>query len=126
MNKTQAFLVLGISLLSTAGSQLVLKSRLSPLSDAYRSGAPWTAILVRAASDAHIWAGAGLVVIGAACWYLALTRLPISLMLPVSAVIGPIASAGAYFFLGEHLTPEKIGAIALILAGATWLGWLNA
>jgi drug/metabolite transporter (DMT)-like permease len=79
-----------------------------------------------ALADPLLWFAGLLILLGVICWYLSMTRLPLSLMLPLAAAIAPVVSVGAYFLLGEVLTPAKIAAIAMITVGVSWLGWLNA
>ena len=103
-------------------SQLVIKSRFERLGvgDALANGIASGAGLVL--RDLACWLAGILVLVGALCWYIAMTKLPIRLMVPMAAVIAPAASIGAYFFLGEQLSLEKILAIGLITIGAAWLG----
>lgn len=119
MKQGTAILALAVSIISVAASQLVLKARLQR-----PQLAPWgwQRALLEAACDPVIWLGIFLVLLGAACWYVALTRLPVSFMLPVAAVIAPMTAIGAHFFLGEGLTLNKLAAIGLITMGVVWLG----
>lgn len=124
MTRNAALLVLAASLASVTASQVILKARLTLL-----TGVPspsWQAFIVRAMSDPYLWVGAACVGVGGICWYTALSKLPLNLMLPASSVIAPCASICAYYFLGENLTLAKIFAIAVIMIGVSWLGWLNA
>lgn len=79
----------------------------------------------RALSDPLTWVAGSLVVIGAGCWYLALTRLPLSLMLPVAGLVAPIVAIAAHFALGESLSIAKLAAIFVIAFGVIWLGFLQ-
>ena len=126
MTRMMALVVLAVSLASVTASQLILKVRMGPLSALLHMGQPWTAVLMRALADPYMWLGGACVAVGGACWYLAMTKLPLSLMLPVSSVIAPCASIGAYYFLGENLSLAKVSAIIVIMVGVSWLGWLNA
>jgi len=121
-----ALAMLLVSLASATTSQLILKARLVSLAESLQLGHGVLAVLIRALSDPYIWLGGGGVVIGGACWYLAMTKLPLSLMLPAASIIAPCASIGAYYFFGESLTAAKICAIAVIVIGVSWLGWLDA
>jgi drug/metabolite transporter (DMT)-like permease len=122
MKQGTAILILAVSIVSVAISQLVLKARLQqPELASWRAG-EWQRMLLVAASDPVVWLGIFLVLVGAACWYVALTRLPVSFMLPVAALIAPITTIGAYFFLDEGLTLNKLAAIGVIVVGVVWLG----
>lgn len=112
-----------VSILSVAASQLIMKWRfgvLFPEGGATRSA---TGHVMTAASDAWVLAGVGLIVIGGSSWYLAMSRLPLTFMMPVAASIAPITVVCAYFFLKEPLTLGQIAAIAMIAAGVAWLGY---
>ncbi len=125
MTKMTALLTLGISLVAVAISQLAFKAAFTRLAEHWAPGHAYGTTAWRVAADPLIWTAVVLVLLGAACWYLAMIRLPLSLMLPMASVISPIVSIGAYFMLGESLTPAKVAAILMIAAGVAWLGWLN-
>lgn len=129
MTKSLAVLILAVSLISVGASQLVLKARMAALTLPVAGGVtgnPWVALLLRALADPYVWLGAAMVGVGAVCWYVALTKLPLSLMMPVASIIAPCVSIGAWYFLGESLSLAKLGAILTIMVGVAWLGWLNA
>jgi drug/metabolite transporter (DMT)-like permease len=121
-----ALVVLLVSLGSITMSQLILKGRMVLLGASLHSGQGALALVIRVLNDPYIWLGGGCVAIGGACWYFAMTKLPLSLMLPASSIIAPCASIGAYYFFGESLTASKICAMVVIVIGVSWLGWLNA
>ena len=127
MSGPVALAALAASIVLMAGAQLLLKARLNVLGHqrAESVGGLWRTLL-DGLGDPLIWA-AGLVIgVAAACWYSAMLRLPISLMLPLAGLIAPIVSIGAWLLLGESLSAAKIAAILLIAGGAAWLGWLSA
>lgn len=72
--------------------------------------------------DAGCWGIGLLITISAALWYLSIARLPLHEVLPLSALIAPSVSTGTYIFLKEQLIMPKMAAIAVIAAGADWLG----
>lgn len=126
MTKMIAVTLLAVSLAAVSASQLILKYALSRQEWPLIDGDQWTAAAWRLVSSPTIWVGASLVLVGVICWYLAMVRLPLTLMLPMAGSIAPVVSIGAYVFLGESLTPYKIAAIVLIAAGVSWLAWLNS
>jgi drug/metabolite transporter (DMT)-like permease len=120
-----AYGAFGVSISAYIVSQLLIKSRFERLgvADAFaQSIASGAGLIVR---DSACWFAGLLVVTGGLCWYIAMTRLPIHLMVPMAAVITPAASVGAFLFLGEHLSLEKMMAIGLITIGVVWLGSLG-
>lgn len=126
MSKQIAVLVFVAGLACVAASQLIVKARFTTLGTGWTQDIPWVTMLGRVLTDPIIILGGMLVVIGAVCWYVALTKLPLSLMLPAAGIVGPVVSIGAYFLLGEALTLSKLAAISTIAVGVAWLGWLNA
>ncbi|MFH5924445.1 DMT family transporter [Roseomonas xinghualingensis] len=59
---------------------------------------------------------------GAALLYIvALRRIPMSVALPCTAASYVVAVLIGHFFFGEALSPQKIGAIALISLGVVML-----
>ena len=126
MTRAIAFILFTMSLLTVAASQLLFKARLTLLGETVDSSRPMLASISRTLADPWLWAAALLVATGAACWYLAMIKLPLGFMLPLASMIAPFVTIGAWLFLNEGLTPPKLAAVAVIALGAAWLGWLNA
>ena len=126
MTKSIGFLLFAVSLVTVTASQILFKARMTLIGEVFASERPILFSLFRLLADPLIWAAGLMVVVGAACWYTAMVKLPISFMLPMASLIAPMAAVGAYFFLGESLSPAKLAAIAFIAVGATWLGWLSS
>ncbi|WP_143534735.1 hypothetical protein [Notoacmeibacter marinus] len=76
-----------------------------------------------AVSDVWVWAGGALIIVSAAMWYAALTRLPLSFMMPAAALIAPITVIFAYFLLREPVSLGQASAILVITAGVAWLSY---
>jgi drug/metabolite transporter (DMT)-like permease len=117
-----AYGILAFSIVSVTLSQLVIKARFDGLGLGGTEGRSLLSTLLLAMSDSMLWVGAVLLVAGACAWYMALTRLPIHVMLPFAAIITPVVSLGAYLFLGEDISTQKFMAIAVITAGVAWFG----
>jgi drug/metabolite transporter (DMT)-like permease len=113
------------SLLAAVVSQLLMKSRFEHLGASAALDRGAIDLLKLVLTDWQCWAAGILLVLGAGCWYLAMTRLPISFMLPLAALIAPVASVGAWVFLGEPLTVSKVAAISVVAAGSIWLASLQ-
>jgi drug/metabolite transporter (DMT)-like permease len=126
MTKVIAMTLLAVSLCTVAASQLLFKYAFSRHDWQLAAGETWFTLGWRLMLNPAVWAGAILVLVGVVCWYLAMIRLPLSLMLPMAGIIAPVVSVAAYFLLGEILTPAKFAAILLIAGGVAWLGLLNA
>jgi len=121
ISQTVATILLGISILSMAAAQLLAKVRIVALigSD---TGLSWLQILSICVTDSVLWLVGVLIVGSAGCWYLAMARLPVSIMVATASVLAPLVAIGAYIFIGERPTPSKLCAIALIAVGVAWLG----
>jgi drug/metabolite transporter (DMT)-like permease len=120
ISQSAAALLLALSILALAGSQLLAKARLTDLADV-GTGRTLRPMLAAAIADPLMWLVAALVVGGAALWYLAMIRIPVSVMVPLASLVSPIVAVGAHYFLGESLSPSKVAAIGLVAAGGFWL-----
>ena len=125
MTNTAALIVLAVSIIAMSIAQLLLKARFLLLGHTGTTPPPIGDTVRQGIADPWLWGAVVLIVIAGVCWYLAMLRLPISLMLPLAGLIAPIVSIGAWLLLGEDLTLAKLAAIMTISAGAAWLGWLN-
>ena len=113
--------MLMLSVIALAASQLLIKGRFSTI-------LPWGTQLDRKkiavlAADPTLWCAGSLLILSALCWYVALVRLPLSVMMPTAAIVAPLVSISAHFFLGEPMSVQKASAIALIAGGVAWLGF---
>ena len=125
-SRTLSFGLLVVAILAVAASQVLIKSRLhAPVDDAgVEQG--FLRLVVALLGDWQAWLAGFIMVGAAACWYLAMVRLPVSLMIALSGTISPLVAIGAHFALGETLGPAKLAAIALISVGVIWLGLQQA
>ena len=121
-----ATLSLVVSLFCLAGSQILVKWRFGVLcldSHEARSWPTWARIVL---SDVGLWFAGLLIFGGAAAWYASMTRLPLSLMLPVGGVVSPLVAVGAHLLLGERLTPLEFVIILVIAGGVAALAFLQS
>ena len=120
ISQPPATLLLGISILSMAAAQLLAKTRIVALIGS-GTGLSLLKILGIGLTDPLLWLVGVLIVGSAGCWYLAMARLPVSIMVAMASVLGPLVAIGAYIFIGERLTVSKLSAIGLIAVGVAWL-----
>lgn len=116
-----AWLLFLLSVASLASAQLLIKAvfvRLFPLSMPMGWMSSFAAIL----SVPAFWLCGFLIILSAGCWYVALTRLPLSAMMPLAAIVSPVVSIGAALWLGESMSLSKLAAILWICVGVAWLG----
>jgi drug/metabolite transporter (DMT)-like permease len=117
-----SLLILAASIVAVAASQLIAKWRLELIfGDQSAVSAPrimlWTAV-----SDGWLWLAAMLIVASAVCWYAAMTRLPLTLMMPMAGAIAPIVAVAAFLLFKEPLSATQFAAIVVIALGVIWLG----
>lgn len=109
------FFIFPISVLVTF-SQLIVKSRASALPDS-ETQSFWSH-LVKFLSDPVVLSAYAAALVASFAWLYVVTKLPLSIAFPVYiGLTFSMVLLGGYFFLGENLTPAKITAVALILAG---------
>lgn len=125
ITRTQALILLAVSLAAVTGSQLLFKAGMVRTLAQRHSDPTVSAMVWRVLADPLIWLAIALVLVGVATWYLAMVRLPLSLMLPMAGIVAPLVSIGAYVILGEALTSAKVAAISVIAFGVAWLAWLS-
>ncbi|OXT02642.1 hypothetical protein B7H23_07075 [Notoacmeibacter marinus] len=118
-----SLVLLALSIMSVASSQLILKWRLGDLTGEGDGRLPLSRFIWAAVSDVWVWAGGALIIVSAAMWYAALTRLPLSFMMPAAALIAPITVIFAYFLLREPVSLGQASAILVITAGVAWLSY---
>lgn len=125
MTRQTALIALLCSIAFVTGSQLIIKARFAALDIADQLGSDPVSTFWLALRDMMLLGGILLLFAGAVLWYVALSRLPLGLMMPIAAMIMPLVVIGSAIFLGEILTGQKGMAIAVITAGTLWLCYLH-
>jgi drug/metabolite transporter (DMT)-like permease len=120
ISQSAAVLFLILSILAVASSQLLAKARLAAHFTT-EEGRTLQSALASCIADPLMWCVLALMAAGAAFWYLAMTRLPVSLMLPLGSSVTPLVAIGAHYLLGESLPLSKAAAITLVVTGVVWL-----
>ncbi len=81
--------------------------------------APRTADLLRMATSPLVWVGGVLLVVGTAIWFHALSRLELSVALPLSALLTLMLSVAAgRLCFGEVLPATRVAGLLLALVAA--------
>ena len=114
MSTGTTWILMFAGFLASAASQILIKARLDPITQAGGSYRQMVA-------DPLIWLAVGLIIVFVVCWYTALTRIPLSIMMGWSAVVLPLIAVGAWIWLGEPLGPGKLASIGVIAAGVAML-----
>lgn len=115
--------ILAISISSVAASQLIMKWRLGQSVLSSESSRSRNEYILTSLGDGWIWLAIALIGVSATLWYVAMSRLPLSFMMPMAAIVAPVVAISAHLFLKEPLTAGQIAAIAMISGGVAWLGW---
>jgi drug/metabolite transporter (DMT)-like permease len=112
-----AWMVLFVGFFASTISQLLIKARMDPIT---ASGGSYRSLF----TDPLIWLAVACIVTFVVCWYAALARLELSLMMAWSAVVLPMIALGGWMFLGEALGVGKVVAIVIIAIGVACLAIL--
>jgi drug/metabolite transporter (DMT)-like permease len=115
--------IFAFSLAAITAAQLLSKWRIGIIQRQITSADGWPSIGILLLSDGWVWLVVALILLGAAAWYVAMSQLPLGLMLPVASIVAPCAAIGAHYFLGEPITSGQVSAIAVIAIGVAWLGY---
>lgn len=118
-----ALFLLGLT--AIASSQLLVKWRFGEIAAKLPPKPVLTDTALAVLSDKWLWAAALTIGLGVVCWYAAMVRLPLTLMLPVAGLVSPAVVLGAHFFLGEPLSAGQLAAVLMIASGVMLLGWLQ-
>lgn len=121
-----AYIALVTAILGVTAAQLLIKARFSALGIAEALGHGLLPTILMMLRDWPLWVALVLMLTGAVLWYLAMAKLPLHFILPCAAIIAPLASIGAWLWLGEAISLPKMLAIGLIALGVAWLGLLQA
>lgn len=119
----QAIGILIAGLACIALAQILIKWRFNTLGlngDGFAGGL--SAVIRLAIADIWLWLAGVMLIASAITWYTAMTRLPVSLMLPIASIVTPAVAVGAHFFLDE---PLDLGKTLAILVTASGVGWLS-
>jgi drug/metabolite transporter (DMT)-like permease len=109
-----AWALMFLGFLTSTASQIIIKARLDPVS---ASGGSYKQL----AADPLIWLAVACILVFVGCWYTALTKIPLSIMMAWSAVVLPLTAVGAWMFLGEPLGVAKMLSILVIAGGVASL-----
>jgi drug/metabolite transporter (DMT)-like permease len=120
-----ATLCLIFSLMALSASQVLVKWRFGAVGLDKNASRTVVQTLSAVATDPGLWVAGFLIVVGAAAWYSAMTRLPLTLMLPVAGCISPLVAVSAHFLLAEPLSLGQLGAILVIACGVVALALLH-
>ncbi len=114
LSEKLAWALMFAGFIASTASQVIIKARLDPVTE---SGGSYKQLL----TDPLIWLAVVLILSFVVCWYSALTRIPLSIMMAWSAVVLPLTAVAAWMFLGEPLGVAKMLSIMVIAGGVAAL-----
>jgi drug/metabolite transporter (DMT)-like permease len=109
-----AWALMFLGFITSTASQIIIKARLDPVT---ASGGSYRQLI----TDPLMWLAVVLILSFVVCWYTALTKIPLSVMMAWSAVVLPLTAIGAWMFLGEPLGVAKMLSILVIAGGVAAL-----
>jgi multidrug transporter EmrE-like cation transporter len=117
---TFAFIITGVLL--NAVAQLLLKAGTNALGGAiHLTMSNWFETLVRVGTQLPILGGLACYVISLVVWIMGLSRTDVTIAYPMLSLGYVVAAAGAWLFLGEAVSPQRLLAIGVIMVGVALL-----
>lgn len=117
---TFAFIITGVLL--NAAAQLLLKAGTNALGGAIHLTADnWFATGLKVATQLPILAGLACYAISLVVWIIGLSRTDVTIAYPMLSLGYVVSAFGAWIFLGEIVSPQRMMAIAVIMVGVVLL-----
>ena len=116
---TFGFLFTGICL--NAIAQLLLKAGTNAVGAIHLNGGNWFVTGVKLASQAPIVAGLSCYVLSVIVWIIGLSRVDVTVAYPLLSLGYIINAIGAWYFLGEAVSVQRLLAIVIIIIGVALL-----
>lgn len=117
---TFAFIITGVLL--NAAAQLLLKAGTNALGGAIHVNAQnWFSTGVKVFSQLPILAGLACYVISLVVWIIGLSRTDVTIAYPMLSLGYVVSAVGAWMFLGEVVSLQRMLALAVIVAGVALL-----
>ncbi len=116
---TFAFLFSGVCL--NAAAQLLLKAGTNAVGEIHLTYANWFATGIKLATQLPILGGLACYGISLVVWIVGLSRVDVSLAYPLLSLGYVMGTFGAWYFLGEVVSPQRMIAIGVIIIGVVLL-----
>jgi multidrug transporter EmrE-like cation transporter len=117
---TFAFIISGVLL--NAVAQLLLKAGTNAIGGAiHLTMSNWFETFIKVASQLPILGGLACYGLSLVVWIMGLSRTDVSIAYPMLSLGYVVATAGAWLFLGEAVSPQRLLAIAVIMVGVVLL-----
>lgn len=112
---TFGFIFTGICL--NALAQLLLKAGTNAVGAIHLTPDNWFATGVKLASQLPIIGGLTCYVVSVVVWIIGLSRVDVTIAYPLLSLGYIINAVGAWYFLGEAMSPQRMLAIGVIIVG---------
>lgn len=116
---TFGFLFTGICL--NALAQLLLKAGTNAVGSIHLSAENWFATGLKLATQLPILGGLTCYVVSVLVWIIGLSRVDVTIAYPLLSLGYIINAIGAWYFLGEAISTQRILAIGIIIVGVALL-----
>jgi len=116
---TFGFLFTGILL--NAAAQLLLKAGTNAVGAIHLTADNWFATGLKLATQLPIIGGLSCYVISVVVWIIGLSRVDVTIAYPLLSLGYIVNAIGAWYFLGEAVSTQRILAILIIIAGVALL-----
>lgn len=112
---TFGFLFAGICL--NALAQLLLKAGTNAVGAIHLTSDNWFSTGIKLATQLPILGGLSCYVISVVVWIIGLSRIDVSIAYPLLSLGYIINAIGAWYFLGEAMSAQRLLAIGVIIVG---------
>ncbi len=112
---TFAFILTGVLL--NALAQLLLKAGTNAIGVIHLTAENWFSMGIKVATQLPILGGLSCYVISVLVWIVALSRVDVSIAYPMISIGYIVNAIGAWYFLGEVISTQRILAIGVIVVG---------
>ena len=116
---TFGFIFVGICL--NAVAQLLLKAGTNAVGAIHLTADNWFGIGLKLATQLPIIGGLSCYVISVMVWIIGLSRVDVTIAYPLLSLGYIINAIGAWYFLGEAMSAQRILAIGVIIVGVALL-----
>jgi multidrug transporter EmrE-like cation transporter len=117
---TFAFIISGVIL--NACAQLLLKAGTNALGGAiHLTMGNWFQTFIKVVTQAPILGGLACYGISLVVWIIGLSRTDVTIAYPMLSLGYVVSAFGAWMFLGEAISPQRLAAIGVIVVGVVLL-----
>ncbi|WP_052341323.1 hypothetical protein [Salinarimonas rosea] len=106
----------------TVVAQLLVKWRVGSVAPPAGGAGDYALWILRVFTDPYVVAAFLMAGTAAAAWFVAMTRLPLSLAYPFMALTFPMVVLGSWAFFDDTVSTLQIAGVALIVGGVAFVG----